>query len=67
MTELLTLTHRKGEIEAQIIKHTQELADAYIAIRGEFEAVLKGRSEDVDEAIEALEKLDQEATRGEAQ
>ncbi|KAI1612306.1 hypothetical protein EDD36DRAFT_466142 [Exophiala viscosa] len=66
VTKLLTLTLRKGEIEAQIVKHTQELADAYIAMRGEFEAVVKGRSEDVDGAIEALKKLDQEATQGEA-
>ncbi|KAK5055808.1 hypothetical protein LTR69_008183 [Exophiala sideris] len=66
VTKLLTLTQRKSEVEAQIIEQTQELADAYFAIRGEFGAVLKGRSEDVDEAIEVLKKLDQGVTRGQA-
>lgn len=64
LTKLLTLAQRKAEVEAQIIRHTQELADAYTAIRKEFEAVLKGRSEDVEEASAALDKLDKEATQG---
>lgn len=67
LTKLLTLAQRKAEVEAQIIKHTQELADAYTAIREEFEAVLKGRSEDVEEASAALDKLDKEATQGQEQ
>ena len=59
LDRLATLVQRKADIESQIIKHTRELADAYMEIKEEFEAVLRGRSEDVNEAIEVLNGMDE--------
>ncbi|KAJ9619417.1 uncharacterized protein PV06_10803 [Exophiala oligosperma] len=61
LTRLLTLSRRKSELETQIIKETQELADAYLGLKEEFEAVLQGRHEDVNEAITSLIKLEDAA------
>ncbi|KIW51198.1 hypothetical protein PV05_09941 [Exophiala xenobiotica] len=62
LSRLLALSRRKAEVEAQIIEHTRELADAFLAVKEEFEAVLRGRSEDVSEAIESLNKLEEAAS-----
>lgn len=62
LTRLLTLSQRKANVEDQIIKHTRELANAYVAVQAEFDAVLRGRSEDVQEAIEALSKMEEHAS-----
>ncbi|KAK5461346.1 hypothetical protein LTS15_003409 [Exophiala xenobiotica] len=59
LSRLLALSHRKAEVEAQIVEHTRELADAFLAVKEEFEAVLRGRSEDVNEAIESLNRLEE--------
>jgi len=58
LARLLALTQRKANVESQIIKHIQELGEAYEVVRGDFEAVLKGRSEDVREAIDGLRELE---------
>ena len=59
---LVTLTRKKAEVESQIIKHVQELGAEYKLVQGEFEAVLKGRSEDVRQAIESLRELEEKGT-----
>ncbi|KAK5049553.1 hypothetical protein LTR84_004482 [Exophiala bonariae] len=48
------LVARKAEIERQIVRHTQELAEHCRTTTEEFEAVLHGRSHDVHGAIEDL-------------
>ena len=62
LARLLALSQRKADIESQIFQHVRELADAYEVVREEFEAVLRGRSEDVDEAIQALNEMEEEAS-----
>jgi hypothetical protein len=57
VTRLLTLTRKKANLEQQIVQHVQELAEAYEVVREEFQAVVKGRSEDIQEAIDALRDL----------
>jgi hypothetical protein len=57
LTRLLTLTQKKGSIEEQIVQHVQELAEAYELVKSDLQAVLKGRSEDVHDAINALREL----------
>ena len=57
LDRLATLVQRKADIESQIIKHTRQLADAYLEIKEEFEVVLRGRSEDVSKAIGVLNGL----------
>ncbi|KAK5192898.1 hypothetical protein LTR99_010226 [Exophiala xenobiotica] len=59
LSRLLALSRRKAEVEAQIVEHTRELADAFLAVKEEFEAVLRGRSADVNEAIESLNRLEE--------
>ncbi|KIW71979.1 hypothetical protein PV04_00204 [Phialophora macrospora] len=56
-TRLLALTRKKAILEQQIVQHVQELAQAYEEVREEFQAVVKGRSEDIQEAINALGEL----------
>ena len=59
---LLALLQKKADVEKQIITHVQELAEAYEVVKGEFETVLKGRSEDVHEAIKALHELEEKGS-----
>jgi hypothetical protein len=54
LDRLTTLVQRKAEVERQIVQHTQELAKHCRAATEELEAVAKGRSNDVDGAIEDL-------------
>ena len=54
VTKLLALAQKKADVEKQIVQHVQELAEAYDIVKGEFQAVLNGRSDDVHEAINAL-------------
>lgn len=61
LARLLALSQRKAEVEGQIIQHTRELADAYTAAKEEFEAVLKGRHEDVRAAIRSLDQAEEKA------
>ncbi|KIW17458.1 hypothetical protein PV08_04652 [Exophiala spinifera] len=61
LARLLALSRRKSDLETQIFKETQELADAYLALKEEFEAVLQGREGDVNEAIDSLNKLEEAA------
>ncbi|KAJ9606394.1 hypothetical protein H2200_009355 [Cladophialophora chaetospira] len=61
VTRLLALAQKKAEIEKRIVQHVQELAEAYDVVKGEFQAVLKGRSEDVRDATNALCGLQEES------
>ena len=57
VTRLCDLTQKKASIEQQIVQNVQELAEAYEVVKRDFQAVLKGRSEDVHCAISALREL----------
>ncbi|EXJ79279.1 hypothetical protein A1O3_08781 [Capronia epimyces CBS 606.96] len=63
LARLLELSQRKADIESQIIKKAHELAEAYEAMKAEFEVVLRGRSEDFHEAIETLNALEERASQ----
>lgn len=39
------------------MQHVQELAEAHEAVKREFATVLKGRSEDVQEALDTLSEM----------
>lgn len=54
LNRLTTLLQRKAEVERQIVQHTRELTELCTTTTQEFEAVVKGRSDDVDEAIRDL-------------
>lgn len=63
LARLLELSRRKVNIEGQIIEQAQELAHAYEAMKAEVEAVLRGRSEDIHEAINTLNALEERASQ----
>jgi vacuolar-type H+-ATPase subunit D/Vma8 len=54
VNRFLDLIRRKTALETQIVQHTQELAEAYEAVKADLQAVLDGRSEEIDDAIKTL-------------
>lgn len=67
LDRLTTLLQRKAEVERQLVRHTQDLAELCTTATEEFEAVIKGRSDDVDGAIEDLESVVTDAEGGKQQ
>jgi hypothetical protein len=63
---LAILLKRKADVESQIMQQTRELAEAYLTTRDEVQTVLRGRLDDVDEAMGALERMGERETRSDA-
>ncbi|EXJ65382.1 hypothetical protein A1O7_01723 [Cladophialophora yegresii CBS 114405] len=64
VTRLLALVRKKADLEKQIVQHVQELAGAYEVVKEEFQAVVQGRSKDVQDAINALDELQRTGNAG---
>lgn len=54
----MELFKKRGDIEAQIIAHSQVLEEAYAAANTELKEILKGKLEDIDEGPKALQPED---------
>jgi hypothetical protein len=57
LAKLHELAKKKAMIEEEIVTHVSELAGRYEQAKFEFEAVLKGRAEEMDEALGKLNEL----------
>jgi hypothetical protein len=57
LAKLYELAKQKAKIEEEIVTHVSELAERYQQAKIEFEAVLKGRAEEMDEALGKLTEL----------
>ncbi|KEF62766.1 uncharacterized protein A1O9_00739 [Exophiala aquamarina CBS 119918] len=55
LDRLTTLLQRKAEVERQTVRHTRDLANLCTTTTEEFEAIAKGRSDEVGESIRDLE------------
>ena len=51
---MMELFRKRGDIEAQIIAHSQSLEQAYSAANSELREALKGKVEDIDEGAKAM-------------
>lgn len=50
LERLAALVQRKAHVEAEIVRHAQELLQKYLKTREELDAVLQGRLQDISEA-----------------
>ncbi len=53
----MELFKRRGEIEAQIIGHSEVLEQAYFAANSELREVLKGKLEDINDGLRETEAI----------
>ena len=56
-TRLMELFKRRGEIEAQIIGHSEALEQAYYAANSVLREVLKGKLEDINNGLKEPEAI----------
>lgn len=56
-TRLMELFKKRGEIEAQIIGHSDTLEQAYFAANSGLREVLKGKLEDINNGLKGPEAI----------